>query len=127
MRRWLLALLATPAATLACPPEAADGALVSGPGVQAAWRVADAARIGVSEHFALLVRLCPATAELQAVDATMPAHRHGMNYRPTLQALGGGRWRVEGLLFHMPGTWELRLDTRVNGQTQVLRSTVDLP
>jgi hypothetical protein len=127
VRRWLLVLLAAPAAAAACPPQAADGALLSAPGVQAAWRVADAAGIAVSEHFVLLVRLCPATAELQAVDATMPAHRHGMNYRPTLQALGGGRWRVEGLLLHMPGTWELRLDTRLDGRTQALRTTIELP
>ena len=125
---WLLAAtVLSPALTAACPPTAEDGALLSAPGVQVAWRVADAAPIGVSEHFALLVRLCPPTAELQAVDATMPAHRHGMNYRPTLTALGGGRWRVEGLLFHMPGTWELRVDTRLNGQVQALRTTIDLP
>lgn len=132
MRRWLPWLLAVPAVVAAaCPPAAADGTLVSGSGVQAAWRVADAAGIGVSEHFALFVRLCPATAELLAVDATMPAHRHGMNYRPALKPLGDGRWRVEGLLFHMPGQWELRLDVRLdarlNGQTQALRTTVELP
>ena len=36
----------------------------------------------------------------------MPLHRHGMNYRPEVKALAPGRWRVEGLLFHMPGKWE---------------------
>jgi cytochrome c peroxidase len=41
------------------------------------------------------------------VDAHMPAHRHGMNYAPKVTALGPGRWRAEGLLFHMPGRWEL--------------------
>lgn len=127
MRYWKAALLAAPAVAGACPPAAADGALLAGNGLQAAWRVADASGIRVAEHFALLVRLCPATAELLAVDATMPAHRHGMNYRPTLQALGDGRWRVEGLLFHMPGSWELRLDTRLHGRAQALRSNVELP
>ncbi len=127
MKPPLWVLLAAPALAAACPPTAADGALLPGAGLQAAWRVADAAGIPVSEHFALLVRLCPATAELQAVDATMPAHRHGMNYRPTLQALGDGRWRVEGLLFHMPGQWALRLDVRLDGRTQALRTTVELP
>ena len=42
-----------------------------------------------------------------AVDAWMPEHRHGMNYRPTVTRLAPGRWRAEGLMFHMPGRWEL--------------------
>ena len=41
------------------------------------------------------------------VDADMPAHRHGMNYRPTVRALGDGRFVADGLLFHMPGRWRL--------------------
>jgi len=36
----------------------------------------------------------------------MPEHRHGMNYRPEVKPLAPGRWRAEGLLFHMPGKWE---------------------
>ena len=43
--------------------------------------------------------------ELVEVDAVMPAHRHGMNYRPRLHSLGPGAWRAEGLLLHMPGKW----------------------
>ena len=35
----------------------------------------------------------------------MPVHRHGMNYRPTIRLLGGGRYGVDGLMFHMPGRW----------------------
>lgn len=121
---WLAML---PGLAAACPLVPADGAAVSGDGLQAAWRVADAAPIEVASHFALDVRVCPVDARLLAVDATMPAHRHGMNYRPTLKPLGDGRWRVEGLMFHMAGQWELRLDVRSAGRTQVLRSAVDLP
>ena len=40
------------------------------------------------------------------VDATMPEHRHGMNYRPSVRQVSPGRWRAEGLMFHMPGRWE---------------------
>ena len=41
----------------------------------------------------------------------MPDHRHGMNYRPavTLDGLSG---TAEGLMFHMPGRWQLILDVR---------------
>ena len=77
--------------------------------------------------FALIVTLCPAEARLLRIDATMPEHRHGMNYRPSLQPLGSGLWRVEGLLWHMAGRWELRLDVEAAGVTQSLRQSVTLP
>lgn len=115
---WALAQ-ALPA--LACPlpaPALQQGA------VQAAWQV-DGAAIAVARPFAITLRLCPADALLLRVDATMPAHRHGMNYRPSVQALGDGRWRAEGLLFHMPGQWQLRLEVRgENGVVQLLDEVV---
>lgn len=122
---WLAACL--PGLALACPPVPGDGSSLAGDGLQAAWRVAEAPTIEVARHFALDIRLCPADAELLVVDATMPAHRHGMNYRPSLKPLGAGRWRVEGLMFHMAGAWELRMDVRVAGRTQALRAAVELP
>jgi hypothetical protein len=121
-------LAATPA--VACPLTDADGRTVSGGAVQAAWQVVGpgrAAAIEASRHFSLQVRLCPAGAELLAVDATMPAHRHGMNYRPSLHPLGDGRWRVDGLLFHMSGAWELILDVRLGERRERLRQAIDLP
>ncbi len=120
----LLALL--PLLAAACPPSPADGRRLDGDGVQAAWRVEGADAVPLAQPFALRVRLCPPEATLLALDATMPAHRHGMNYRPTLVPLGGGVWRVEGLLWHMPGAWELRLDLRHAGRTQVLRQGIEL-
>jgi YtkA-like protein len=71
-------------------------------------------RIKVGEHFALDLSVCakdgqPPPAAI-AVDAWMPAHRHGMNYKATLKAFGGGRFRAEGLMFHMPGRWEFLFD-----------------
>ena len=44
-----------------------------------------------------------APPRLLRLDADMPAHRHGMDYRHGITPLGGGRYRAEGLLFHMPG------------------------
>jgi hypothetical protein len=125
------AAAALPLMALACPPAPADGRPLAADGVALAWRVdgapgaADA--VPLHEPFALVLQLCPPQAELRAVDASMPAHRHGMNYRPTLQALGGGRWRAEGLLWHMAGTWELRFDVHLDGRTRVLRQAVDRP
>ena len=39
------------------------------------------------------------------IDATMPAHGHGMNYRPKAERIGAGHYRFTGLMLHMPGTW----------------------
>jgi hypothetical protein len=111
-----------------CPPAAADGRLVQRGTVVLAWRALRAAEppIVVGEHFALLVQVCPADARLARVDASMPEHRHGMNYRPGLQALGGGRWRAEGLMFHMAGRWELVFDVVTGSTTTRLADDVML-
>jgi hypothetical protein len=116
---WLCTAL--PAA--ACP--LAEPSLKLGD-VQAAWKI-NGAPIAVGRHFAIDVMVCPADAVLARVDATMPEHRHGMNYRPSVTPQGAGRWRAEGLMFHMPGVWELRLDVQAAGRTEQLRDTIRLP
>jgi hypothetical protein len=111
------------AASAACP--LAAPALQQG-AVQAAWAVASPP-IAVGKHFALDIQVCPLDAVLSRVDATMPEHRHGMNYRPSLKRLGPGQWRSEGLLFHMPGRWQLRLDVQTAGSTETLLAPINLP
>ena len=64
----------------------------------------------VGQHFEIEVGACAKKGkppEALTVDAQMPEHRHGMNYRPSVTRLAPGRWRAEGLMFHMPGRWEL--------------------
>lgn len=53
-----------------------------------------------------------------AVDADMPAHRHGMLREPRLRRLADGATLAEGLLFHMPGEWVLFLDVGAAGITE---------
>ena len=119
---WVLAA----SAYAACPaPPASAAVMVEGP-VQAVWQ-AEPSPITVGRPFALWVTLCPADAVLLRVDATMPEHRHGMNYRPSFKPLGEGLWRVEGLLWHMSGRWELTLDLQAKGQDHRLRQSVSLP
>jgi len=94
-----------------------------------AWR-ADPTPIVVSRHFSLDVVVCPKARvpepESLAVDATMPAHRHGMNYRPMVTAAGSGRYRAEGLMFHMPGAWELAFDVIGTTGTERVRGPYEL-
>ena len=64
--------------------------------------------------------------ESVALDAVMPDHQHGMNYAPTVTDLGDGRYRFDGLVFHMPGTWELRLEARMPSGPVFYTATVSL-
>lgn len=67
------------------------------------------ARIAAGEPFEVFFALCPKgglkLTERIKVDASMPEHRHGMNYRPSIMPVAGG-YRSEGWMFHMPGRWE---------------------
>lgn len=50
------------------------------------------------------------------VSGGMPAHDHGMPTRPRITAdLGGGRYRLDGMRFHMNGDWEIVLEIDASG------------
>jgi hypothetical protein len=79
----------------------------------------------VGRHFALEFAVCPAPESVR-VDATMPEHRHGMNYRPTISGSGEGPYRAEGLMFHMAGKWELVFELRSGGRTERIAQPIRL-
>jgi len=64
-------------------------------------------------QFTVEIAVCgtegPFTGALKA-DADMPAHRHGMNYRPDVRQTAPGRYRAEGFFLHMLGAWRFKLD-----------------
>ncbi len=78
----------------------------------------------VGKHFSLEIAVCPkpgtAAPESVRVDAHMPEHRHGMNYKAQVVAASGGRYQADGLMFHMPGRWEFIFDVRSSGRTDRL-------
>ncbi len=118
-------LVCAGAAHAACPlPAGVSPSLSAGP-VQASWST-EPARLEVGEPFVMRLTLCPADTRLLRVGATMPEHRHGMNYEPSFQSLGEGVWRVEGMVWHMSGRWELRLDTQLQGEPFTLTQSVNL-
>jgi len=49
----------------------------------------------------------PAQNVILEVDAGMSEHNHGMNTVPVVERLPSRQFRVRGMLFHMPGKWEL--------------------
>ena len=66
----------------------------------------------LSQPTGLTVVVCGGNVSAVAVDAWMPAHRHGMNYEPDVEALGAGRYAVTGMVYHMPGLWQLKVTLR---------------
>ena len=120
----LLVLLAALPAWADCPLDLgrSTGLVVFSSHYLVAFRP-DPVRIEVGEPFSLLLNVCTKSdnpAELVAVEAQMPEHKHGMNYRPTIVSLGDGRYRVEGMVFHMPGRWEISIDVRAGEESERL-------
>jgi len=124
-RALLLVALAAAASTAAQACELPGGGAqrIESPRHVVLYRAKPAPRVG--EHFALEIAVCPAPEGVR-VDATMPEHRHGMNYRPTVTAQGGGRYRAEGLMFHMAGRWELVFEVRAGGKTERVAQSLKL-
>jgi hypothetical protein len=60
------------------------------------------------------------------VDARMPAHGHGMNVAPKLTRAPDGSYRADGMLFHMPGHWEMYVDITRAGRSERAQVDIDL-
>ena len=121
MKRWLLFALLAPAAQ-ACELPGGAAQSVKSQTYTVLYRTAP---LRVGEHFAVEFAVCPAPESVR-VDAWMPDHRHGMNYKPTVAARGGGRYLAEGLMFHMAGRWEFVFELRSGGKTERLVHSVRL-
>jgi hypothetical protein len=83
------------------------------------------AELPLNEMFGLTVRVLdgagrePLSAEVElAVDAEMPAHRHGMTTRARVRREADGSFSVRGLQLHMPGEWRLTFDVTRGGVTE---------
>ncbi len=112
-----LSLAAAPA--LACGP----GSAVGPTGARLAYRIDPAPAVG--RMVAVEVTACDGLV-LDGFDARMPQHGHGLNYRPRITADGPGRYRVDGVLFHMPGAWQFVFDVRAGGTARRLTADFTL-
>jgi len=98
-----------------------DQGLICDNNDQAGWldgehfrvRVEPLSDINVSKPFSAMVHVCGQFAQVPSlkVDATMPTHGHGMNYEPEIKTAtssdaGVASYQVDGMVFHMPGSWE---------------------
>ncbi|MEM7229295.1 MAG: hypothetical protein AAF432_10835 [Planctomycetota bacterium] len=87
--------------------------------------LADPTPIPVNDLFGLQIWLLdmggqPLNADMVAlaVDADMPHHGHGMIVEPELTRLADGSYRVENMMFHMGGYWELYFDITKHNVTE---------
>lgn len=95
----------------ACPPEDETFQRLTAPDIEIAYRW-DPAPLEVGRFFSAEVIACRAPASVTRInlDATMPAHGHGMNYRPKATEVAPGHYRFSGAMLHMPGRWQITVD-----------------
>lgn len=70
--------------------------------------------INTGERFNIELTICGELSEAAKVemDATMPAHKHGMNYIPEVEKVGPEQYQATGMFFHMPGQWQVTADLK---------------
>ncbi|MGB5330701.1 MAG: hypothetical protein WBO58_21015 [Gammaproteobacteria bacterium] len=80
----------------------------------------------VAQHFSMQFLLCRDATTLAIedfkLDASMPVHGHGMNYKASINWLDNGLVEASGMLFHMPGQWRVTVNLSYDGvarQTQL--------
>ena len=116
-----------PTLAFGCELPAGDQRIAGADDLTLSYRT-DPPGLTTERHVALIVHVCArAPVSTLTVDAHMPDHRHGMNYKPSITRLSSGGWRAEGLLFHMPGKWELIFGVGGEWGLQRLRHTFILP
>ncbi len=114
-------LLTCANAGLACerPDAAADMEPVTSDAM-AAFVVLDPPPI--AQPFKITITYCEPVSRL-SVTAIMPAHQHGMNYEPKIDAVSDTTFTASGMVFHMPGAWQI--ETRATGPNGVVRHVFD--
>lgn len=96
--------------------DAETSVLMTG-GAEAPWTLAvdfNPKNIPLNAPFSMDVYMCNTTGSTPTrltADATMPAHKHGMNYTPTIKKHSDRFVTVQNFLFHMPGVWQIEVTT----------------
>jgi hypothetical protein len=83
--------------------------------------------VPISKPFAVEIVVCSNDAEIidrVVIDAIMPAHKHGMNYRPEIRKVDEVTYKASGMFFHMPGEWRISVD--VYGQKSSRHFTLNV-
>ena len=127
-----ISLLAS--ATHACEPrldgpKSANGKMAESASYKMVFRT-QPEKVEIGKHFAVELAYCikdgAGAVDSVRVDAHMPEHRHGMNYKTVVTSTGPRGYRAEGLMFHMPGRWEYIFELRAQGATERLTTSMVL-
>ena len=108
---------------MACEEGVSDGLRLDS-GDSTMWLEPDPTTQKVGQLFGMKIELCDGEGSVKQVNATMPAHGHGMNYRPKVSQVTPGLFEAQGLLFHMPGSWQLSIEVLNNGEKTVFQKDV---
>ena len=89
------------------------------------------ARIEVGKPFSIDIVACVDGEKRMApsrirVDAGMPMHGHGMNYTPSERKIGPGHSSFDGMVFHMPGHWQITFDVYEGDKRQRLTQKISV-
>ena len=114
-----------------CGESPAGRTVVSNGGTYTVAFETSPASIPMNEPFTVVFKVSPRSGGVAEgakveIDARMPAHGHGMNRAPKLSKMPDGSTRAEGMLFHMPGHWEMYFDITQGGRSERAQVDVDL-
>ncbi len=97
-----------------CNSEQNDNALALAGDQYRAWLTTNEP-IEVSQATSITVTLCGDISNVERfeIDASMPSHGHGTNYKPEITQLSSSdsaaKYQIDGLVMHMPGMWRWEL------------------
>jgi hypothetical protein len=125
----LVGVCCAPAEAQSCRATLPGAEELESPSYVVAFRTVPA-KVAVGQHFSVQFAVCPkrqgVVPEAVTVDAQMPEHRHGMNYKPSISKTGPSRYQAAGLMFHMPGRWDLEFEVRSSGVSEKLTRSIVL-
>lgn len=100
--------------------------VLSGVDGTATGRVSVEGRALAAAGSVFLVEITPAQAILTDASALMPSHGHGSPTPASITQLTDA-YRVSGLVFSMPGLWNVFLDVDIAGRQDRMEFSVDVP
>ena len=102
---------------IAQPCSAAEGWLLASGNRGSKLYVKAANPPALSKLFIAQLSTCSDEAlSVKALDIVMPAHRHGMNYKPEIKQINSSTAQASGLLMHMPGQWQWQIDAQTGSK-----------